>query len=302
MTAYAIVVHAGAGEWDGNAESEAIAGVREAVARAVQVLRGNGDAIDAVTAAVVEMEDNPLFNAGTGSVLNLEGAVEMDAAVMTGHDLACGAVAALKRVRNPILVALRVMQSTPHVFFAGEGALRFARAEGFEDYDPITPGARQCYEQRATARGTPSPGTVGAVALDRAGRLAAATSTGGRFLKPPGRVGDSPIAGAGTYATARAAASATGHGEWLIRHLATRSVCDLAADGIPPQQAVERVLAHIAAASTHEAGLIALTGDGAVGIAHGTPAMPHAWMREGDADIVARFRCIARSTDGSSES
>jgi len=299
---YSIVVHAGAGQWDGSPESEAVAGVSEAVARAVQVLHGSGSALDAVTAAVVEMEDNPLFNAGTGSVLNLEGAVEMDAAVMTGHDLACGCVAALKRVRNPVLVALRVMQSTPHVFFAGEGALRFARAEGFEDYDPITPGARQYYAQRATVRGTPSPGTVGAVALDSAGRLAAATSTGGRFLKPPGRVGDSPIPGAGTYATARAAASGTGHGEWLIRHLATRSLCDLAADGIPPQQAVERVLAHIAAASTDEAGLIAVTADGAIGVAHGTPAMPHAWMREGDGAITARFRCASRAKDRSSRS
>jgi L-asparaginase / beta-aspartyl-peptidase len=300
MTAYAIVVHAGAGEWDGVVESEAVAGVRESVARAIKVLQANGSALDAVTAAVVEMEDNPLFNAGTGSVLNLEGAVEMDAAVMTGHDLACGAIAALKRVRNPILVALRVMQSTPHVFFAGEGALRFARAEGFEDYDPITPTTLQYYLQRAKAQGTPTPGTVGAVALDRAGRLAAATSTGGRFLKPPGRVGDSPIPGAGTYATARAAASATGHGEWLIRHLATRSVCDLAADGVPAQQAVERVLAHIAAVSTDEAGLIAVTADGGVGVAHGTAAMPHAWMREGDADIIARFRCTARTTDAAS--
>jgi beta-aspartyl-peptidase (threonine type) len=299
MTAYTIVVHAGAGEWDGVVESEAVAGVRDAVARAAQVLQANGSALDAVTAAVVEMEDNPLFNAGTGSVLNLEGAVEMDAAVMTGHDLACGAVAALKRVRNPVLVALRVMQSTPHVFFAGDGALRFSRAEGFDDYDPITPAAMQYYLQRTKAQGTPSPGTVGAVALDRAGRLAAATSTGGRFLKPPGRVGDSPIPGAGTYATARAAASATGHGEWLIRHLATRSVCDLAADGVPPQRAVERVLAHIAA-STHEAGLIALTGNGAIGVAHGTPAMPHAWMREGDAGIIARFKCTARAAHGSS--
>ena len=104
---YSIVVHAGAGQWDGSHESEAVAGVREAAARAVQVLRGSGNALDAVIAAVVEMEDNPLFNAGTGSVLNLEAAVEMDAAVMTGHDLACGSVAALKRVRNPVLVALR---------------------------------------------------------------------------------------------------------------------------------------------------------------------------------------------------
>jgi L-asparaginase / beta-aspartyl-peptidase len=295
---YSIVVHAGAGQWDGSAECEAVAGVRDAVALAVRVLDKNGSALDAVAAAVVEMEDNPLFNAGTGSVLNLEGAVEMDAAVMTGHDLACGCVAALKRVRNPVLVALRVMQSTQHVFFAGEGALRFARAEGFEDYDPITPAARQYYAQRSM----PSPGTVGAVALDSAGRLAAATSTGGRFLKPPGRVGDSPIPGAGTYATARAAASATGHGEWLIRHLATRGVCDLAADGIPPQQAVERVLAHIAAASTDEAGLIAVSVDGAIGVAHGTPAMPHAWMREGDGAITARFSCASRAKDRSTRS
>jgi len=288
---YRIVVHGGAGEWDAAAQPEALAGVREAVDRAARILIGDGSALDAVTAAVVALEDNPLFNAGTGSVLNLDGAVEMDASVMTGHDLACGAVAALQRVRNPVLVARRVMQGTPHVLFAGEGARRFARAQGFEDYDPITPSARQHYAQRAPRPGNAPPGTVGAVALDRAGRLAAATSTGGRFLKPPGRVGDSPIPGAGTYATELAAASATGHGESILRHLATRSVCDLAAGGASPQEAVLRVLAHIAKASTEEAGLIAVTRDGAIGIAHGTLAMPHGWACEGVAGIAARFSC-----------
>ena len=292
---YSIVVHGGAGGWEGSVQAEVLDGLRGAVERAVTLLSAGASASDAVVAAVVALEDDPLFNAGTGSVLNQEGVVEMDAAVMTGHDLACGAVAALQRVRNPVLVARRVMQATPHVLLAGEGALRFARAHGFQDYDPLTPEARRHYEQRATERSAGPPGTVGAVALDRAGRLAAATSTGGRFLKLPGRVGDSPIPGAGTYATLAAAASATGHGESLLRHLATRSVCDLVAGGVPPQQAVARVLEHIAAASSSEAGLIAVVRDGAIGIAHGTPAMPHAWLREGNPEISARFKCAGPS-------
>ena len=288
---YSIVVHGGAGDWEAFVKAQVLDGLRSAVECAARILSGGAPALDAVAAAVVALEDNPLFNAGTGSVLNLDGKVEMDAAVMTGHDRACGAVAALQRVRNPILVARRVMQATPHVLLAGEGALRFARAQGFEDYDPVTPSARQQYEQRAGRHPPGPPGTVGAVALDRAGRLAAATSTGGRFLKLPGRVGDSPIPGAGTYATAVAAASATGHGEWLLRRLATRSVCDLAAGGAPPQQAVERTLEELASVSCREAGLIAVARDGASGLAHGTPAMPHAWLCEGDAYMTARLAC-----------
>src|SRR6185436_13990724 len=134
---------------------------------------------DAACAAVVVLEDDPQFNAGTGAVLNRDGEAELDASVMAGNDLRCGGVAAIMRVRNPVLVARRVMEDTPHVLLAGSGALAFARAAGFGDYDPVTREARERHAQA---------GTVGAVARDASGAFAAATSTGGMDMKLPGRV------------------------------------------------------------------------------------------------------------------
>ncbi len=272
---WAIVVHGGAGAWSSADREAALTGVAAAARTGADVLRGGGSALDAAAAAVVALEDDPLFNAGTGSVLNLDGEVEMDACIMAGADLACGAVAAIRRVRNPIRVARRVMEATPHVMLAGEGALRFARGEGFADWDPITPRARSAW-QRSGAPG--SPGTVGAVALDCSGCLAAATSTGGVLRKLPGRVGDSPVPGAGTYATRAAACSATGRGELMLRVLAAKTLCDRVASGEEPQTAVERLLDEMQATVGADAGLILLSQDGRIGISHRTPAMPHAWQ------------------------
>ena len=283
---WAIAIHGGAGEWPAQDEPAAVAGVALAARNAMRRLAAGDSALDAAVAADVELEDDALFNAGTGAVLNRDGEAELDASGMTGQDLRCGAVAALQRVRNPVLVARRVMEHTPHVMLAGEGALRFARSEGFEDYDPITQRARDAWLHR---RFSP-PGTVGAVALDQAGRLAAATSTGGVGLKLPGRVGDSPIPGAGNYANAAAACSATGQGELMMRVLAAKELCDRVARGQPPQAAVEALLREMAAGVGADGGFILLSRDGRLGIAHTMVSMPHAWWREGEAAPTARMR------------
>jgi beta-aspartyl-peptidase (threonine type) len=182
-------------------------------------------AVDAVAAAVVVLEDSPLFNAGRGSSFNTDGEIEMDASIMDGATLRAGAVAAVRRIRNPILAARAVMAASRHVLLAGEGAERFARRQGLKMEPPAYFGtARRLAALRRNQKGY--HGTVGAVALDQAGNLAAATSTGGYTGKLPGRVGDSPIIGAGTYADNRACAvSGTGLGEAFIRAAVAHDVC-----------------------------------------------------------------------------
>jgi len=229
-----LIAHGGAGSWRIGSEADALEGMRVAVEAGRAVLATGGSALDAVCATVVILEDNPIFNAGTGAVLNFDGFCELDAAVMESTSHRAGAVAALQRVRNPVLVARKVMEETDHVMLAGEGAQRFARALGFGDHDPVTParladwkdkrarlgeGAGQGFAVRRFLRDHPeyAGGTVGAGAVDRHGVLAAATSTGGVTMKLVGRVGDSPLIGAGNYATREVAVSATGTGEFVMR-------------------------------------------------------------------------------------
>lgn len=305
---YAIVIHGGAGDWPDRDEPAALAGVRKAAEAAIEVLAAGASALDAVVTAVVVLEDDLTFNAGTGACLNIEGDAELDASVMIGDGLRAGGVAALQRVRNPILVARKVMEETDHVLLAGQGAQDFARATGFADYDPVTAQARAHYQERRRKllRGelstlphlrekllmdaVPHGATVGALALDAAGVLAAATSTGGVTLKLRGRVGDSPIPGAGNYATRFAAASATGHGERVLRMLATKAVCDRIAAGSTAQEAAQSVLHELAGDTPAGVGFIALSRSGDVGVIHDTAAMPHAWFRTGETGIRAGMR------------
>jgi beta-aspartyl-peptidase (threonine type) len=208
------------------------AGLRRALEAGRAVLAGNGSALDAVTAAVVALEDDSLFNAGRGAVFTATGTQEMDAAVMEGREHRAGAVAGIFGPRNPVLAARAVMQHSPHVLLIGNGALALCREHGlaFADRDYFHTQARwRALQQtlRGTADGDEARrhGTVGAVARDRRGDLAAATSTGGTTGKLPGRVGDSPLIGAGTYAdNASCAVSATGHGEIFIRFAAAHEV------------------------------------------------------------------------------
>lgn len=297
---YALVVHGGAGDWKPEIKAAVLEGVGRAARAGIAILAQGGSALDAAVAAVASLEDDPLFNAGTGSALNLDGEAEMDAAVMVGEGLRAGAVACLKRVRNPVQVARKVLEETDHVLLAGEGALRFARALGFPDHDPVTAERLADWRKRREAlvradRGPrlarllgsdPARGTVGAVALDRQGRLAAATSTGGLPLKLPGRVGDTPVPGAGYYACLHGAVCATGHGELMLRYLTTKAVTDRMVAGASAQQAADDVLRAMAESAGSEVGIIAVDARGGIGVAHATAALPHAWGREGGAITV----------------
>jgi len=284
--------------------------MRSAVEAGRDVLHRGGGALDAVCATVVLLEDNPIFNAGTGGVLNFDGFVELDACVMESEQARVGAVAALRRVKNPVLVARKVMEETDHVMLAGEGALRFARVMGFGDHDPVTPARRADWEQKKRAllesvQAAPATrlrmqrfvkqhpdyagGTVGAAAVDAKGVLAAATSTGGVTLKLVGRVGDSPIPGAGNYASRWMAASATGTGEYVLRSLATRSISERMEQGASLDQAMGAVLEGMRRDYDADVGIIGVDREGGAVARHLTPAMPHAWFTGGE-DIVVRMR------------
>jgi L-asparaginase / beta-aspartyl-peptidase len=200
-------------------------GLERALEAGYEILTAGRSAIEAVTAAVMVLEDDPLFNAGRGGSLNSDGDVEMDASIMEGAELRAGAVAAVRRIRNPVLAARAVMEKTRHVLLAGDGAERFARKQGLKLESPAyfrTP--RQLASLKKSRKNY--HGTVGAVALDADGNLAAATSTGGYTGKMPGRIGDSPIIGAGTYADNRGCAvSATGLGEAFMRAAVAHDMC-----------------------------------------------------------------------------
>ena len=303
----ALIAHGGAGNIRPGGEERAVEGLRAAVEAGREVLRGGGSALDAVCAAVVALEDNPAYNAGTGSCLNYDGFVEMDACVMESRERRAGAVAALQRVKNPILVARKVMEETDHVMLAGEGAQRFARVMGFGDHDPITEQRRADWQDKkrriAEVLGSKSlnvrrflrehpaysGGTVGAAALDRQGVLAAATSTGGVTLKLVGRVGDTPIVGAGNYASEHVAASATGTGEYVMRALSTRAVSERVAAGATLDQAVAEALEDMGRAFDADVGIIAVDREGTPVARHRTRDMPHGYF-SGEGDIVARAR------------
>jgi beta-aspartyl-peptidase (threonine type) len=276
----AIVVHGGAGRWDPEDRVLAVSGVARAAGIGWAALAAGASALEAAVEAVAALEDDPVFNAGTGSVLNADGIVEMDASVMDGETLAAGGVACIQRVRNPVRVARRVMQATDCVLLAGPAASAFARAQGFAEHDPGLPRA---------ARRSGGGGTVGAVGLDDAGRLAAATSTGGREGKPAGRVGDAPIPGAGNYADAHAAVSATGWGEMMLRYVTAKDVAARVAQGAGAESALRAALDDMARRFGEPIGAIALDARGGIGVVHGTPAMPHAWRRSGEPAVTAHF-------------
>ena len=254
---YSIAIHGGAGAVPRhNLSAERERQYRDGLAAALDLgyatLEKGGSSLDAVTAAVRALEDNPLFNSGRGAALTREGAAELDAAIMEGRQQRAGAVAAVSHVKNPIELARRVMEKSRHVLLVGAGAEEFALEEGLT----LVPNLYFRTEERraqleSERRGQPvsdlipsSQGTVGAVALDAAGDLAAATSTGGMTNKRQGRVGDSPIIGAGTYAkNGVCAVSATGHGEYFIRTVAAHHICAAVEyRGLGLQEAVRELL------------------------------------------------------------
>jgi len=303
----ALIAHGGAGSWRPGSEQDAVEGMKAAAQAGRAILMGGGTALDAVCATVVILEDNPIFNAGTGAVLNFDGFCELDACVMESRESRVGAVAALQRVKNPILVARKVMEETDHVMLAGEGAQRFARVMGFGDHDPVTPARKADWADKRKRvdevlgkhslkmhrflREHPeyAGGTVGCVAVDNDGILAAATSTGGVTLKLVGRVGDSPLAGAGNYASRTAAVSATGTGEYVIRTLAGRAVCDAMERGASIERAMTDVLDRMRRDFSADVGLIAVDSAGTPLARHLSRDMPHAWFG-GTGEVASRMR------------
>lgn len=273
-----LIVHGGAGLVAGEHHAAVMATCRQAVASGVAHLREGGTALNAVEIATRLLEDDPLFNAGYGSVLNRDGKVEMDALIMDGRTFQIGAVAAVSRLKNPISLARRVMEATPHHLLVAGGAEQFAAEQGFD----LVPPERMIAPRRTQADGD----TVGAVALDSAGNVAVAVSTGGVRGKLAGRVGDSPIPGAGGWAdNALGAACATGVGEGIMRALLTFRAVTLL-ETHDAQAAAESAVALFGQTFGGEGGLILVDREGKVGIAHNAPFMPVAWL-EGD-EIAAQ--------------
>jgi beta-aspartyl-peptidase (threonine type) len=282
----AIAVHGGAGRADIAERPARGAGVARAADIGFAVLTAGGAALDAVVEAVVVLEDGPVFNAGRGAVLCEEGVVELDASVMAGESLAAGAVGAVRGVPNPVRLARAVAAEGREVLLVGSFATALARRHGLPVCAPralVTAAARRRWRARR-----PAPGeTVGAVACDARGHVAAATSTGGLAGKRAGRVGDSAIIGAGTYADdALGAGSATGPGEAIIRLGLVRTALEHLGRGLPPQAAAEAALRALGERLGAQAGLILVDAAGRLGIAHTTETMPAAWRTDRGAGHV----------------
>jgi beta-aspartyl-peptidase (threonine type) len=271
-------VHGGAGAWDRDPSrlADGLAAATAAAEAGWAVLDSGGSSLDAVEAAVRSLEDAPSMNAGRGSLPKSNGIVEMDAMIMDGGTLTLGAVAAVQRVRNPVSLARAVMEQTPHTLLVAEGASAFADGIGFPrctNEDLLVPRTAPSHDWPP-----PTADTVGAVAIDAAGNLAAATSTGGVPGQMPGRVGDSPLVGAGGYAdNETAAVSATGPGELLMKVVISTQVCQCVASGMPAQDACDAALALLARRTGGTGGLIAIDREGRPGVAFTTDGM--VWAR-----------------------
>jgi beta-aspartyl-peptidase (threonine type) len=318
---WSLVIHGGAGVIERrHLRPEQEEAYREALARAAEagasVLRAGGAALDAAEVAVRVMEDDPLFNAGRGAVFTAEGRVELDAAVMDGRTLAAGAVAGVSRTRNPVALARAVMDGSPHVFLIGEGADAFARSVGLAQVEPayfFTERRWKALERGLARLDLPIPprpdgvqedalaalahdegkrGTVGAVARDRRGDLAAASSTGGTTAKRWGRVGDSPVIGAGVYASNRACAvSATGAGEYFIRLAVAKEICALVEHrGLALQAALDEVVQQQLPAIGGDGGVIAVAPDGRMGWSFNTSGMYRARISSGEPLVVGVYK------------
>ncbi len=277
-----IIVHGGAGAIPVKSLPSLIEGCKEAAMAGWEVLSRGGSALDAVETTVMILEDNPIYNAGTGSVLNQMGQVEMDAAIMDGSSLAAGAVAAVKEIKNPIKLARKVLEDGRHVLLAGDGALLFARQSGISEC-----AQESLIVERQRNRWEMEHGTVGCVALDHTGKIVVGTSTGGVFNKLPGRVGDSPLLGCGTYADEFGGVSCTGNGEAIIRVAMAKSTLDFVRSGSHPMEAAKQQVAVLEKKTGGKAGLIIIDRLGRVGYTQNTDRMPICTV-SGSNHIVAR--------------
>jgi beta-aspartyl-peptidase (threonine type) len=310
-----IVVHGGAGTWKPDRSQAGLDGVKRAAKTGFEILKKGGNAIDSVMEAVAVMEDDGAFNAGHGSSLNIEKQVEMEASIMDGQTLQAGAVGLLKDIRNPVRLARIVMEKTDHVFVVGKGAEKLAKLFKLERRNPMTELRLEYYEQQKKVlqegkfelpkladliKNHPELfelETVGSVALDKNGNVAAATSTGGFPLKLPGRIGDSPLIGCGTYADNQSGAcSATGVGEIAIRLVLAKTACNLMENGKTAQEAAETEIVLVnkrISNSYNHMGLISVDVHGNVGAAHNSPNMCWAYItpekHEPVASLTARI-------------
>ncbi|KFA89100.1 isoaspartyl peptidase/L-asparaginase family protein [Archangium violaceum] len=321
---WGIVIHGGAGV----IKRESLTPEREAAVRAVlaeslqaghAILAKGGSSLDAVTAAVRVMEDSPLFNAGKGAVFTHDGKNELDAAIMNGRTREAGSVAGLHHVKNPIVLARAVMEKSPHVMMIGAGAEAFARQQGVELVDPgyfhteeRWQSLQRALEAEKQQQRTPPEqgqpqgpqtfwehpagqehkfGTVGAVALDQAGNLAAGTSTGGMTNKRFGRVGDVPVIGAGTYANERCAVSATGHGEYFIRYTVARDICSrMEYLDLPLLESANQVVLDVLVKAGGEGGVIAMDAQGNFAMPFNSSGMYRGYMGPDGVAAVAIFK------------
>ncbi|HEX7587679.1 MAG TPA: isoaspartyl peptidase/L-asparaginase, partial [Anaerolineae bacterium] len=273
-------------------------GVAIAARKGWEILLNGGNALDAVEAAIVSMEDDPAFDAGTGSYLNREGVIEMDASLMDGRTLDAGAIAGLQRVRNPIRLARRVLESE-HTFLIAGGAQQFAQEVGISLIDNTelsTPATRAKWKDSrdhppaalASQYVPPQGGTVGCVAVDRDGNVAAGTSTGGMSFKRPGRVGDSPLIGCGVYAdNLLGGASTTGWGEAITRTVLSKYGVDAMKNASSAKDAALSAIEYLARRVGGTGGIILADPTGQVGFAHNTPRMARAYITERTPDVVA---------------
>jgi L-asparaginase / beta-aspartyl-peptidase len=279
-----LIVHGGAGDIEEHEYDQRLEAVRAAVEAAWGPLQQGIGAIDAVELAVKSMEAHPLLNAGYGAALNRDGVVEVDAMIMDGRAQQIGAVAAVKGIQHPVSLARLVMERTNHHLLAGQGAEQFAAEQHFPVVDP----ASLITERQLKKHKAAQHDTVGAVALDSQGNVAVAVSTGGLNGKLPGRVGDSPIPGAGAYADNElGAACATGVGEGIMRALFTFRAVEALRDAENPQAAADQALAIFSNRFNGEGGLIMIDRRGGIGIAHNTRFMPVAYIA--DDHIIARL-------------
>jgi len=294
-----IVVHGGAGTWRPERKRLGIVGVSDAAKAGFEILKKDGSALDAVEESAARMEDNEVFNAGRGSTLTINKRIEMEASIMEGKTLKAGAVGLLKNVKNPVRLARIVMEATDHVFVVADGAEKIAEIFNLTRRDSFTELRDQHWQdlKQKLIRGEMDylpklhrlvlshpqlfeMGTVGAVALDKNGDVAAATSTGGLTFKLPGRIGDSPLIGCGTYADNEAGAcSATGIGEVAIKLVLAKSTCDSIRNGISAQEAVESSI-RLVNRRMHAAamGLIAVDMLGRIGAGHNSQNLCWAYM------------------------
>jgi beta-aspartyl-peptidase (threonine type) len=303
---FGLAIHGGAGtlpraESGGERELRYRAGLAAALEAGYAVLRGHGTSLEAVTRAVVALEDNPLFNAGLGSVFTLDGRNELDAAIMDGRTLNAGSVCGVTHIKNPVELARAVMEHSEYVMLTGAGAEEFALSRGFalvpRSYFYTPERWRQLERIRGGDAGLSAltishVGTVGAVALDAEGRLAAATSTGGMTGKRYNRIGDSPIIGAGTYADDRSCAvSATGHGEMFIRAAVAHDICSRMRFGSRTlREAVREVVFDELVKLRGEGGVIAIDAQGEIAMEFNSEGMFRASRRAGEEAQIAIYR------------